>query len=85
MTQYVTSDVDTAGDIAVNNWGCSVDISVSSTEPQTCHPRSVDNLWVPVNTHLCPTLGSDGFIHNPQDLLPPLLFESHTLRKRIRL
>jgi hypothetical protein len=77
--------VDTARDIAVDNWGFAVDTSCSSTEPQTCYPRSVDNPWVAVDAHLCPTLGSDGFVHNPQDLLPPLLFESHTLRKRIRL
>jgi len=85
ITNTTSHGVDTAGDIIVDNWGMTVDIVSSSTEPQTCHPRSVDNQWVAVDAHLCPTLGSDGFIHNPQDLLPPLLFESHTLRKRIRL
>jgi hypothetical protein len=77
--------VDNAVDIAGENWGFAVDTCSSSTEPHSCHPRSVDNYALAVDPHPCPTLERDGFIHNPQDLLPPLLFESHTLRKRIRL
>ncbi len=77
--------VDAMGDRAVDNLRITVDSQSSSTEPHGCHPRSVDNPGLAVDAHLSPTLVFDGFIHNPQDLLPPLIFESHTLRKRIPL
>jgi hypothetical protein len=77
--------VDAMVDRPVDKFREAVDSQGSSTEPHGCHPRSVDNPWVAVDARLSPTLVLDGFFHNPQDLLPPLIFESHTLRKRIRL
>jgi hypothetical protein len=77
--------VDALVDSTVDKVFITVDCQSSSTEPHGCHPRSVDNPWLAVDARLSPTLGLDGFFHNPQDLLPPLIFESHTLRKRIPL
>jgi hypothetical protein len=77
--------VDYFVDTVVDNGVNAVDSGSSSTEPHRCYPRSVDNSKFTVELDLCPTLERNRFIHNPQDLLPPLLFESHTLRKRIRL
>jgi hypothetical protein len=77
--------VDYFGDTVVDNGVNAVDSGSSSTEPHRCYPRSVDNPKFTVEQIYVLRWNRNRFIHNPQDLLPPLLFESHTLRKRIRL